>query len=318
MKKNKLYKLSNPICVQGNINKRHYFEGWYYKCVNAENNYSCSFIPGFSTSNNNYKRHAFIQFIDNSNDFPIYIPYPIKSFSYSDKPFVLNIGNCIFSDSRIVVNIEHKDHNIRGKIILGEFTDIKRNVMLPTIMGYYRYIPFMECFHSIISLSHSLKGYLDVNGRLINFNNGTGYLEKDFGTSFPKQYVWVHSNTFSNSDTSLMCSIAHIPFIKRTFTGLICVLFVNGTEYRFATYLNARIKKLVCSRNKLHIEIAQGDYTLQIKTFCSNNNILTAPKNGDMNRKVIESMCANIKAKLIHNNDVVFEDISYNGCVEYN
>ncbi|WP_273326562.1 tocopherol cyclase family protein [Vallitalea guaymasensis] len=318
MKKNKIYKLCNPVCLQGSIEKQNYFEGWYYKCVDASNNYSCAFIPGISTSTSKYKRHAFIQFIDNSNALPLYIPFSIKSFSYSDEPFVLNISNCVFSDSKMIINIDHNDCKIKGKIVFGDFTDIDRNIKMPTIMGYYRYIPFMECFHSIISLSHSLKGYLKINDRTIDFNNGTGYLEKDFGTSFPKRWIWVHSNTFNVKDTCLMCSIASIPFISKTFTGLICILYAAGKEYRFATYLKAKITKLLCSKNNLHIELSQGNYKLEIRSMCSDNNILIAPKNGNMNRKIIESMSAKIKVKLLKDDYVIFESITHNGCVEYN
>ncbi|WP_458787571.1 tocopherol cyclase family protein [Vallitalea sediminicola] len=300
------------------MNKKNFFEGWYYKCVDANNEYSCAFIPGISTSTSSYKRHAFIQFIDNSINLPLYIPFPIKSFSYSDKPFVINISNCIFSDSRIIINIDHKSCKIKGKINFGDFTDIRRNLKTPTIMGYYRYIPFMECFHSIISLSHPLNGYLKINDRNIDFNNGIGYLEKDFGTSFPKKWIWIHSNTFNIKNTCLMCSIASIPFIRKTFTGLICILYIDGKEYRFATYHNAKIKKLQCSKNNLHIEILQDNYTLDIRSKCSDNNILIAPKNGDMNRKIIESMSAEIKVKLLNKDYVIFEDTTYNGCVEYN
>lgn len=318
MKKNKYYILKNPICFQGSISKRNYFEGWYYKLVNSEENYTCAFIPGISTGTSRYKRHAFIQFADNTNQLPIYKPYSIHSFSYSDQPFVIDIDRCSFSDQGMIININTKDYSIKGELEFSSFTDIERTTIMPTIMGYYRYIPFMECFHSIISLHHTLKGYLKVNDRLIDFTNGTGYLEKDFGTSFPSQWVWIHSNTFRNKGTSLMCSIASIPFMRKTFTGFLCVFYIDHREYRFATYLKGKITKLSCSKNRTFIEIQQDNLTLQIRTMYDNGNVLIAPKNGDMNRKIVESMSAKLKVSLIKDHKILYETVSNNGCMEYN
>ncbi|WP_339366123.1 hypothetical protein, partial [Vallitalea maricola] len=75
--------------------------------------------------------------------------------------------------------------------------------------------------------------------------------------------------------------------------------------------------KLLCSKNNLHIELSQGNYNLEVRSMCSDNNILIAPKNGNMNRKIIESMSAKIKVKLFKDDYVIFEAITYNGCVVY-
>ena len=52
-------------------------------------------------------------------------------------------------------------------------------------MGPFSYLSFMECYHGILSMKHSLEGTLSWNGQLIDFTNGIGYLEKDWGSSFP-------------------------------------------------------------------------------------------------------------------------------------
>ncbi|QUI23510.1 hypothetical protein HZI73_14995 [Vallitalea pronyensis] len=318
MKKNRYYTFKNPICLQGDISKKNYFEGWYYKLVNSDNDYTCAFIPGISTGGSRYKRHAFIQFVDNSGQLPLYKPYAIRSFSYSDKPFSIRIGGCQFSDRGMSINMHHKKDTITGALTFGFFTDIVRTSKMPTIMGYYRYIPFMECFHSIISLHHTLKGYLKVNNRYIDFTGGTGYLEKDFGTSFPNQWVWIHANTYHNQQASLMCSIASIPFLKKTFLGFLCVLYIDNKEYRFTTYLKGKIAKLSCSKNKVFVEIHQDHLILQIRSMCDDGNVLIAPKNGDMNRKIVESMSSKIKVTLIKGGKILYEAISYNGCMEFN
>ena len=65
-----------------------------------------------------------------------------------------------------------------------------------------------------------------VDGENINFENGRGYIEKDWGTSFPKKYCWIQCNNFASSEDSLFFSIAHIPFLGFEFMGFIGILKV--------------------------------------------------------------------------------------------
>jgi len=45
-------KLYNPIIFQGNLNKKRYFEGWYFKHVSANLDHVYSFIPGVALTKN--------------------------------------------------------------------------------------------------------------------------------------------------------------------------------------------------------------------------------------------------------------------------
>ena len=52
-------------------------------------------------------------------------------------------------------------------------------------MGWYAYLPIMECYHGILSMDHELSGELIYNGDFLAFNKGRGYIEKDWGKNFP-------------------------------------------------------------------------------------------------------------------------------------
>jgi len=69
-------------------------------------------------------------------------------------------------------------------------------------MGWYSYIPFMECKHGIVSVNHKISGTLRIDNELIDLNEGKGYIEKDWGTSFPEAWIWIQSNNFNNPDTA--------------------------------------------------------------------------------------------------------------------
>jgi len=70
----------------------------------------------------------------------------------------------------------------------------------------------------------------------IDFSDGKGYIERDWGKTFPREYVWIQSNHFENNETSLFFSESSYPFLKTAFQGFICNLVVGKKEYRFATY----------------------------------------------------------------------------------
>ena len=47
-------------------------------------------------------------------------------------------------------------------------------------MGWYGYMPFMECYHGILSMHHTISGELIYNDKTIDFNEGIGYTAKDW------------------------------------------------------------------------------------------------------------------------------------------
>ena len=89
-----------------------------------------------------------------------------------------------------------------------------------------------------------LKGKLTLNGQSIDLNEGKGYIEKDWGTSFPEAWIWIQSNNFTNSETSFSFSLAKIPWLGRFFMGFISFLYLNGRFFLFSTYNNSVITEI--------------------------------------------------------------------------
>ena len=77
-----------------------------------------------------------------------------------------------------------------------------------------------------ISMENTINGYININDEIIHFNNNKGYIEKDWGCSFPKSYIWGQGNNFKKTNSSFMFSIADIPLKLFTFKGFICVLLI--------------------------------------------------------------------------------------------
>ena len=317
-----LNKIKVPLLFQGNDKSGEYFEGWYYKQVSKDEKRVISFIPGISLFKNDV--HSFVQYIfvslDENKKRVIksgYVKYPIEAFKFSNSPFRVQVGDNTFEESMVSIKIIDENINIQGTLNLGSFTPIKKSILAPNIMGYFAYIPKMECYHGIVSMNHKVNGTLMINGEETDFNNGKGYVEKDWGTSFPKKYMWIQCNNFKNKDTSVFCSIADIPFMKKSFLGYISNLVLDGKEYRFATYNKSKLKIQSVTSEKIVIVLENSKAKLKIEANLEEPGELIAPHQGSMQRKVKEEVSGEVKIYLYNKeHGTVYEDVCYMAGIE--
>jgi hypothetical protein len=293
---NKLY---NCGIFQGAGKHKHYFEGWYFKHIDSEEKNTISVIPGISYENEEEKSHAFIQIIDGSTHKTYYIKYPINEFEFSRNTFEIKIGDNVFSDRGIHLNIEEVDITLKGRLSYSQHIYWPSSITAPNSMGWYAYLPIMECYHGVLSMQHSIVGQLYLNNSLICFDAGIGYIEKDWGTSFPSTWIWLQSNHFDIEDTSFMLSIAKIPWHSKSFTGFIIGFWNNRKLYRFATYTGARLDYLEYNDNYVELSFSDKEHQLIVKANQGHTGELQAPIKGAMIGKVLESINGKLDMTLI-------------------
>ena len=304
-------RVRNSSMFQGNNKTKKYFEGWYFKMVSKDEKSILSIIPGISISDDGKNKHAFIQIIDGKTTKTEYISYPVEEFYYSKDEFLVKIGNNYFSKDSLILDISKEGISVKGKVY-------NKNVvaLIPNggnepkkIMGWYYKVPFMECYHGLISLNHDLKGEINMNNISFKFNDGNGYIEKDWGKSMPSSWIWIQTNNFKNSNSSIMISIARIPWLGFSFTGFLGFYYINNEVVRFGTYSKAKIKLDKHEKNKLIISIILKDKVLEINTLKNSSGFLNAPVNGNMTRRILEGIDAELKLKILdENKNILFED----------
>ncbi len=301
--------IKNPILFQGSLRKKNYFEGWYYKMVNSDGSCSVALIPGISLTKQH--SHAFIQvFVTYANDDlkTTYVEFNITNFRANDYPFELCIQQNIFTEHGIEVLIDNHDLYIQGKMNFLGNTEIQTSLLSPSIMGFFSFFTFMECYHGVVSMSNILEGKLNIDGKDINFSGGKGYIEKDWGKSFPSEYVWMQSNHFKNSGTSFMFSEAIIPFKAFKFNGLIVNLIINGQEYRFATYNGSKVTVKDINSKHVCYEIQKGKLKLIVEAINEKTTSLSSPLNGAMIQSIKEGLSGIVKLELYKNNNLIYQD----------
>lgn len=292
------------------------FEGWYFKIVDAAGQNPYAFIPGVFLGAAD--RHAFIQVLDGSQGRSWYHRFAVQQFVPDPNHFDVRIDRCRFGRQSIQLDISNDQQNIQGQVQLGPWSTWPVTTFSPGVMGPFSFIPFMECFHGILSMDHEVSGQLIVDGQSIDFNGGRGYLEKDWGRGFPEGYVWTQSNRFDRPGISVSASVAKIPFLGSAFRGFLVAILLDGQLHRFTTYNGGFIESLKLTATHLQIVIRNRTHRLEIQSTKTSGALLMAPYEKQMLERVAETMTSTVEVRLseLTSNRLLYEGIGNNGCLE--
>ena len=316
MKLNQLLRIHaiwNPHVYHGWGRSKRFFEGWYYKVVNNTETTAFAIIPGIAMDENGNK-HSFIQILDGINNIAKYHKFDANEFKPSPWIHSLKIGNNYFSRDEISLDLP----NLKGDLRFKNLSPWSNSFLSPGIMGPYSFIPFMECYHGILSMNHKILGSLKYNDENISFNEGKGYMEKDWGHSFPKAYIWMQSNHFSKSNISLKSSIAIIPWMRSSFIGHIAGVLIDDKLIEFTTYNGTKVNKCEITIDRVKIEMENSRYSLRLLAHREKATTLAAPISGFMDGRIDESMKASIEVELFDKKKkiVLLKDIGKSAGIE--
>ncbi len=295
-----IYQILHPPVYQGHNKKKNYFEGWYYKQVSSNYRQVLAIIPGISRTES---PHAFIQLIDGKSGKSHYIRFDHKDFSADTKQLKVQIGQNIFTQEGLTLAIKQADLSVEGKLSFKNQIKWPVSLSAPGIMGWYRYVPFMECYHGVVAANQSIDGSIQLNDTIYNFHQGYGYIEKDWGSSFPECWIWLHANCFEEKETAVMLSIAKIPWMGNFFVGFLCFVYHQGSLYRFLTYNRSKIVEASLLNTAFKITFANRTHQVTIEAQQNIAGKLKAPVLGKMDRVIKESIDSDVTISLSAKND---------------
>lgn len=312
-----LRRIWTPAVYQGGLRRTDYFEGWYLKCIDIACTAPIAFIPGVSHDAAGGTSHSFVQVVRPGGE-TTYLEYPVEAFTFNPKRFEIAVGPNRFSSAGMVLDIDRDGVSVRGELSFGPLRPWPVRLRQPGIMGWYRFVPRMECYHAIVSLDHELSGTLAIDGQPVDFAGGRGYAEKDWGRSFPSSWVWAQSNHFDDVGTSVQLSVARIPWMGGAFVGFIAGVLIGEELYRFATYTGARLTAFSSWPGGAKMTLQDHKYRLEAEVDEANSAPLRAPVHGRMIARADESLDAQLRAKLtrLHDGAVLLDDIGLHAGVE--
>ena len=312
-----IYETLHPEIYHGHNTKPPYFEGWYYKVVSADESHRYAIIPGVFREKTSAKDHCFVQVLDGMTGKATYHEYPATAFKADYDKFDVWVGPNHFSRDSLSLNIDDDQAQIHGELNFGEGHGWTVRVVEPGVMGWYAWLPIMECYHGILSFGHTVNGNLHIDGSSVTFEGGRGYIEKDWGQSFPSAYIWMQSNHFDTPDTSLMASIAIIPSLGRSFAGHIAGFYHRGVLHRMTTYTNAKVESLRLDDEHVYYTLKDKRYRLELIAERRSGGLLKAPIRTEMHKRVDETMQSTVQVRFSTlTGECLFEGIGRNAALE--
>ncbi len=304
-----LRKVLNPELFQGSLHRHGSFEGWYFKLIDLDMATSAAVIPGVALAGGDVagRSHAFVQVIHGADT--RYYEYPLHEFHTDGKEFLVRVGGNTFSREGIRLDLDGPGGTVAGELSFTEALPFPKGPW-PGIMGPFGFVPGMECYHGVVTIRHNISGALRVDGQALDFSGGTGYVEKDWGRSFPSCWVWLQAGHFPGSDAAFLFSVADIPFAGSSFTGFFAFLYLDGRLHLLATYTGAKLVSLNDRDGVTHAVIRDRRRTLELAAKPGPGGLLRAPKNGLMDRLIEESIQASVQVRLIEDGQEVFSGSS--------
>jgi tocopherol cyclase len=313
-----IYESLHPEIYHGHERRPPFFEGWYYRLINAAEDRRYAVIPGVFLGAD---PHAFIQVLEGHTRRSAFHVFSLKQFHADRRRFEVRIGENVFTQNGLTLALDRRGPlgKLRGDLRFEGVQPWPVRLQSPGIMGWYAWVPWMECYHGVLSFDHSLHGTLDVEGQTHSLDGGRGYIEKDWGKSFPEGYVWFQSNHFDTPHTCLTASIATIPWMRTAFRGFIIGLWQDGSLRRFATYTGARTDRLELHENRVIWVVSDRQARLEMEVVQGGSGLLYGPTRQDMGKRVDETLDATIYARLVERGgQVLFEGSGRHAGLEIN
>ena len=310
---NRLQALFHAEQYHGWGKTKQYFEGWYFKVIDASEQYAFAFIPGIAMDAEG-NQQAFIQVLDGKKCTAEYHRFDAQQFIPEAGKFEVRIGDNFFSKNKISLNLP----DVKGVLEFSNQKPWSSTWYSPNIMGPFSFVPFMQCYHGILSMDHSIQGHLEINHQKVDFSNGRGYMEKDWGKSFPSGYIWMQSNHFSEPNISLKSSVAKIPWLGSSFVGFIAGVWLRDRLIEFTTYNFTRLRHSFADEKKVELVMENFSHRLEILAHRDKSTALASPIQGFMDGRIEESMTSKLEVKLTDkkNKIVLLDDVGRNAGLE--
>lgn len=285
-----------------------FFEGWYVKVVSADTSSRWAFIPGVFRGEDDGVRtdEAFVQVLDGATGRSWYHRYPTSEFWAASGRFDVRVGPHRFTDRGLHVEFDELTADIDYVTPMDPWPV---TALRPGIMGWYAWVPRMECYHGVVSFGHDLHGSITAEGTTVDMSGGRGYIEKDWGRAFPAGYIWMHSAHLQDApEACLVASVAIIPWLRSSFRGFIVGLRTADRLRTWATYNGSREELLTIDDSHVRWSMSGPDGRLDLVAERRRGGLLHAPVRTRMHERVEETLDGVIEVRLTDENGHVLLD----------
>jgi hypothetical protein len=134
----------NPDIYHGASGSRPFFEGWYFKLVDASEAARYAIIPGVSRGADPSRDHAFVQVLDGATGRVEYAEYPVAEFVSAPDRFDVVVGGSRFTRDWISLDVDRQGCAVRGRLDFQGRVAWPRSVLSPGLAFPAGYIWFQS------------------------------------------------------------------------------------------------------------------------------------------------------------------------------
>lgn len=283
------------------------FEEWYFKILDANQE---NVIIGNIHVNKSHEMSKGICTISYEfNESKKNVTTPLAQIETS-KMTLLWEKNSIGKE-RVQIDIEDKNTVIRGEVSIEQVVDAHQSLLKPGVMGYYRYLPFLEFYEEIIVLHGKVKGVIEYDHIPVDFTGGTYYLQRQWGSKYPNVWLWAECNHFKKKkNISLSLGIARIKLWFNYYTAFSIPVYYNNKVEVFSNYNGGQIAKLYRYKGYVHLIVTQKDKILDLRIYGKNELDCILAKETHGIRDVYGCNRIKLEIKITQNGSVILEDSS--------
>lgn len=293
---NFISEILNPAWYHGAGKQAPFFEGWYFKLINKAEDQRWAIIPGIFINEDPSKTHTFIQVLNGTTGEATY--HRFGSFEAKENDFDVRVDQSNFRQDHISLNVEDEIGTLKGELTFKGLQPWPVTPLSPGYMGPLAWLPFLECYHGVLSFDHEIEGTLELYGQTVDFTGGRGYIEKDWGQAFPTAYIWQQTNHFDTENTCLTASIATLPVLGQERIGFNVALWLEGNLQFFSTYNRSNVDVLKVTDDHVEWVVYNSNYELIIHSTRAEGGLLVGPEREDMQKRVNETMQASVDVQL--------------------
>jgi len=288
-----MFGINKPTTLRGNLERNKYFEGWFQKIYSKEYNASFVIIYGYATRNTE-DRLGFIQILIPKKA-PKIIYFNRNEISCDSEQHIVRMGENLLTTE--IIQINTKDLTIQLKLMNNQ---VKRT--FKNSMGYSYFLPNLPCYHSVLNTGHQVTGEIQQKDIRYVLNNDRGYLEKNWGTSFPESYIWLHAVDPHDSKVSMLFSLAEIKWIGKKFIKHVGHFHYDNKQIDLRSLMNFVFSNPKSSKDKYEIRMISKTIQLDILIVFGDKVLLKGPQEGVLSSDIIHYIDADIHIRLSENN----------------
>lgn len=281
-----------PTHLRGNFQQGNYFEGWFQKIYSAEHNASFIIIYGYATQNS-IESFGFIQLLLPDGE-PRFLYFHKNEVSCDPTRHVFKMGRQILSTEAIC--IQCNDINIQLNL-LGN----KPIRTLKNSMGYTYFVPGLPCYHAVLNPSHQVSGTIQAGQHHYSLDRATGYLEKNWGNSFPKSYFWMHAVDPLNPKISMLFSRAEIKWMGYNFIRHVGYFNNDGSALDLRLFKDFQLRTAAAEQNQRLLRLGTKEVQLEVGIKHGKKVMFKGPANGNLSRTIPHHADAQVEVSLNQN-----------------